>query len=129
MGCLDSTPNLMNTLKIKNFLMSYFTYQGSDTLPPCDEAVTWFVYTTPVRVSALTIDLIKRKVLGSANAKNNRQIMPTMERQVHYWKDTCPKEEEKMPDNFQYVKVDGTRDFYGIYKKDQELGFDKSVHF
>jgi len=71
-GCIDSTPNLMDTLKIKKFLMSYFTYEGSDTLPPCNEAVTWFVYSTPVRVSGLTIDLIKRKILGNSNSRNNR---------------------------------------------------------
>lgn len=55
--------------------------------------------------------------------------MPTMQRPVHFWKDNCPKVEEPIPNDFQYVKVDGTRDFYGIYKKDQELGFDGNVHF
>lgn len=44
--------------------------------------------------------------------------MPTMDRKVEYWVDPCPGEPIPMPNDFQYVKVEGKRDFYGIYKKD-----------
>lgn len=109
--------------------MTYFTYQGSDTLPPCDETVTWFVYEHPLHVSGLLMDEMEKKILGSAGKKNSRQIMPTMERKVEHWVDPCPGETVAMPNDFQYVKVEGKRDFYGIYKKDEELGFEDRVHF
>lgn len=133
-GCLDSTPNLEEILKIKppnmsGLNMTYFTYQGSDTLPPCDESVTWFVYEHPFHVSGLLMDEIQKKILGGSGKKNARQIMPTMERKVQHWVDPCPEEEVVMPNDFQYVKVEGKRDFYGIYKKDEELGFEDRVHF
>lgn len=109
--------------------MTYFTYQGSDTLPPCDEAVSWFVYEHPLHVSGLLMDEIQKKILGASGKKNSRQIMPTMERKVEHWVDPCPGEEITMPNDFQYVKVEGKRDFYGIYKKDQELGFEDRINF
>ena len=31
--------------------LAYYTYMGSLTAPPCDEAVTWFVLKTPVDIS------------------------------------------------------------------------------
>ena len=47
-GCLNSRPNLMNILKKWN--MSFFTYMGSDTIPPCYENVRWFIYEKPLPV-------------------------------------------------------------------------------
>jgi carbonic anhydrase len=31
--------------------LSYYTYTGSLTAPPCDESVTWFILKTPVEIS------------------------------------------------------------------------------
>lgn len=50
-GCLDATPNLMDILHKKDWKMSFFTYLGSDTIPPCYENVKWFVYEEPIQIS------------------------------------------------------------------------------
>ena len=55
--------------------------------------------------------------------------MPTLNRKVELWDDPCPKEYEEIPPSYQYVKVEGQRDFYGIYKKDQDLGFQDKINF
>jgi carbonic anhydrase len=38
----------------------YYTYEGSLTAPPCDEAVTWFVLRAPVEISPEQIDAFAR---------------------------------------------------------------------
>jgi carbonic anhydrase len=34
----------------------YYTYSGSQTAPPCNEGVAWFVLKTPVEISAQQIE-------------------------------------------------------------------------
>lgn len=55
--------------------------------------------------------------------------MPTMDRLVEYWADPCPLVLPEPPLDFQYVRYDGTREVYGIVKKDQQLGWDDEMHF
>jgi carbonic anhydrase len=40
--------------------LSYYTYTGSQTAPPCTEEVTWFVLKTPIEVSAEQIEAFAR---------------------------------------------------------------------
>lgn len=126
--CIDATPNMIDILNKKDWKMSFYTYLGSDTLPPCYENVRWFVYEEPVQISQLMINAIKEKVLDEKSPNNNRHVMPLLERVVEYWSDPCPV---YMPDpkDFQYIRVDGIRQVYGIMKKDQEMGFDENVDF
>jgi carbonic anhydrase len=35
---------------------AYYTYEGSQTAPPCSEGVTWFVMKTPMEISAEDIN-------------------------------------------------------------------------
>lgn len=109
--------------------MNFFTYLGSDTLPPCYENVRWFVYELPMQISNEEFKKIRRTVLDEKTPQNQRHQMPLMDRVVEYWSDPCPVKLPEPPQNFQYVRMDGTRELYGIMKKDQELGFEDSVHF
>lgn len=36
--------------------MSYYTYSGSLTTPPCSEGVNWFILKTPIEVSKVEVD-------------------------------------------------------------------------
>ena len=45
--------NLLDLVPLKR---GYYTYSGSQTAPPCNEGVTWFVLKTPLEVSAQQIE-------------------------------------------------------------------------
>jgi len=49
--CLDAKPDLIGLLYKEAFSLSFFTYMGSDTLPPCYEDVRWFIYANPLETS------------------------------------------------------------------------------
>lgn len=68
--CLDAKPDLINLLYKEGFSLSFFTYTGSDTLPPCYEDVKWFIYATPIEISQLMIDKLKEKLLGGTELTN-----------------------------------------------------------
>ena len=58
----------------------YYTFAGSLTTPPCNEEVTWYVFKTPVQVSADQIARFDK--LYPMNARpvqplNGRDIMAT----------------------------------------------------
>ena len=59
---------------------SYYTYEGSETRPPCQENIQWVVFKNPVRVSWEDIQRI-HAVVGD----NNRPIQPRNGRVV--WAD------------------------------------------
>lgn len=40
--------------------LSYYLYMGSQTAPPCNEGVTWFVLKTPIELSAEQIEAFAR---------------------------------------------------------------------
>lgn len=49
----------------------YYTYEGSQTAPPCHEGVKWFVLKTPVEVSAAQV-----KVLAQIYPHDVRRVQP-----------------------------------------------------
>jgi carbonic anhydrase len=46
----------VNPLDLVPLNRGYYTYLGSQTAPPCNEGVTWFVLKTPVEISAQQIE-------------------------------------------------------------------------
>lgn len=46
----------------------YFRYEGSLTMPPCAEGISWYIFKEPIEASAEQINLIKG-VVGGDNAR------------------------------------------------------------
>jgi carbonic anhydrase len=46
----------VNPLDLVPLTRGYYTYLGSQTAPPCNEGVTWYVLKTPVAISAQQIE-------------------------------------------------------------------------
>jgi carbonic anhydrase len=46
----------INPLDLVPLKRGYYTYSGSQTAPPCNEGVTWFVLKTPVEISTQQIE-------------------------------------------------------------------------
>ena len=46
----------VNPLDLLPLKRGYYTYVGSQTAPPCNEGVTWFVLKTPLHISAQQIE-------------------------------------------------------------------------
>ena len=57
--------------------LSYYTFQGSLTTPPCSEGVTWFVLKTPSEVSAEQV-----KTFATLYPNDARLVQPTHGRRV-----------------------------------------------
>ncbi|MDE0661696.1 MAG: carbonic anhydrase family protein [Gammaproteobacteria bacterium] len=62
-----------------------FRYEGSLTTPPCSEGVQWFVFETPVEVSAAALAAFEA-VLGN----NSRPVQPLNGRELLIDKDPAP---------------------------------------
>jgi len=48
----------------KGWATSFYTYKGSDTIPPCNEDVRWIIYEQPFHISTLLMDRMKVRLLG-----------------------------------------------------------------
>ena len=57
--------------------LSYYTFQGSLTTPPCSEGVTWFVLKTPSEVSAEQV-----KTFATLYPNDARPIQPSHKRKI-----------------------------------------------
>ena len=55
--------------------------------------------------------------------------MPLMDRVVEYFYDPCQVPAEKIPNNFQFVKADHYKEYIGIVKKDEKLGWEDTKEF
>lgn len=65
---------------------TYFMYQGSETLPPCEERVIWLVRRERVKASDAQVRaLFDRLHKSSKGAGNYRTIMPLNQRSVQVW--------------------------------------------
>jgi len=61
----------------------FFMYAGSETLPPCDEKVTWFVRRNPVKASNDQVKALSDSIYKlSAGAGNFRTVMPVNNRPI-----------------------------------------------
>lgn len=61
----------------------FFEYAGSETLPPCDEKVTWLVRRNPVKASTDQVKALSDAIYKlSADAGNFRTVMPLNEREI-----------------------------------------------
>ena len=76
----------LNAMSLLPEDLTYFTYSGSLTTPPCTEGVRWFVMQTPVPVSAFVIQqlhTITSQFPGyNGFANNNRPVLPLNGRTV-----------------------------------------------
>lgn len=58
--------------------LSYYTYMGSLTAPPCDEDVVWYVLKTPIEVSREQIEAFAKRYPGNVRPPqplNGRVVM------------------------------------------------------
>jgi len=127
--CIDTSVNITKILDNDSVSNSWFMYMGSDTQPPCNEDVQWFVMRDPLIISEAVFNSLKWSVLGSGD-NNARDTFPVMEREVVYH-EQCKKFEipptdvpEKIPDA-QYVQAETTQHVYGIVHPETKTVFDE----
>lgn len=77
--CIDIGTPALNLTTIMDdsvtFSNSFYSYMGSDTVPPCNEDVLWYVMKDPIIVSDQTLEALKKKTIGEGQ-RNNRDVMP-----------------------------------------------------
>jgi carbonic anhydrase len=62
----------------------FFMYAGSQTLPPCEEKVTWFVRRNPIKASNDQVKAMSDAIFKlSAGAGNYRTVMPLNQRPIN----------------------------------------------
>ena len=95
--------------------MTFYNYEGSMTMPPCTEGVTWWVSAEPVEAEQKQIEQIRKAIIGADSTKhgNNRATQGLNGRKVlvghtgfqHYSKQHGHKQETK-PDSRGYSSQD-----------------------
>jgi carbonic anhydrase len=76
----DSAPFSLNISALMgNQLNTFWRYEGSLTVPPCTEGVTWTVFTTPIVFDETNINRIRENLLPV----NNRNPKPVFNRKVY----------------------------------------------
>jgi len=84
---------LNSIIKQSNIMsLSFYKYMGSDTQPPCNEDVTWFILKDRLYIPSLHLRRLEEKVVGRYGSSNNRRLMPNADRKV-LSVDLCPKYE------------------------------------
>ena len=73
---------------------SFYTYNGSLTMPPCNEQTTHFVVSEPIPLASVPIQLFQEAIRSADNisddsnvelGKNNRDVQPLNGRPVFYY--------------------------------------------
>lgn len=76
-----------NEINVKPF--SFYTYQGSLTMPPCSEGTIHYVVADPVPLASVPIQLFQEAIRGSdsenSQVKNNRMTQPLNGRSVFFF--------------------------------------------
>jgi carbonic anhydrase len=77
-----------NSINFSNYFSKssqFYYYDGSNTLPPCTENVTWLVLANSVPTSNLQIAELISVINANFNGGNNRQVVElSAERKVYY---------------------------------------------
>lgn len=77
-----------NSINFSNYFSKssqFYYYDGSNTLPPCSENVTWLVLANSVQTSNLQISELISVINANFNGGNNRQVVElSAERKVYY---------------------------------------------
>lgn len=77
-----------NSINFSNYFSKssqFYYYDGSNTLPPCTENVTWLVLANSVPTSNLQIAELISVINANFNGGNNRQVIElSAERKVYY---------------------------------------------
>lgn len=71
-------------LPLPEDLSSYYRYDGSLTTPTCNEAVTWTVFETPIKISSSQVEELNKLPAGYLSG-NNRSPLPLNDRKVSYY--------------------------------------------
>lgn len=128
--CIDTAINITSILENNSVSNSWFMYMGSDTEPPCNEDVQWFVFRDPLIVSELILSKMKTSVLGKEDT-NARSSFPIMDRQVIFHEQCkrfeIPVVEDVVVPNAQYVKAETTKHVYGIVHPKTKTMFDDNA--
>jgi len=82
--CVDAQIKIQSYLfSDDTFTNSWYSYMGSDTEPPCNEDVHWFVFKDPYIVTKLHLTSIQNLVVSSGTT-NNRKTFEMGDREVVY---------------------------------------------